>query len=137
MLFAAGQFRRPLDPVAEVAKRQPFQQFFSPAFALDELVIIQKCVEPILPATVPHVPDKWPLFEQLDVFPKEPQIAPGLLDCPRLVLAPHIGSATTEARTAMAQLCADAVIHVLRGHRPPNLVNVMNQDVTLAWNRRS
>jgi glyoxylate reductase len=70
----------------------------------------------------------------LDVYPREPEIAPGLLDCPRLVLAPHIGSATTEARTAMAQLCADAVIAVLRGHRPPNLVN---NDVTSSWNRRS
>jgi glyoxylate reductase len=70
----------------------------------------------------------------LDVYPKEPEICPGLLDCPRLVLAPHIGSATTEARTAMAQLCADAVIAVLRGHRPPNLVN---NDVTSSWNRRS
>ncbi len=69
----------------------------------------------------------------LDVYPKEPEISPGLLDCPRLVLAPHIGSATTEARTAMAQLCADAVIAVLRGHQPPNLVN----NVTPTWNRRS
>jgi glyoxylate reductase len=69
----------------------------------------------------------------LDVYSREPEISPGLLDCPRLVLAPHIGSATTEARTAMAQLCADAVISVLRGHRPPNLVN----NVTPSWNRRS
>jgi glyoxylate reductase len=70
----------------------------------------------------------------LDVYSREPEISPGLLDCPRLVLAPHIGSATTEARTAMAQLCADAVISVLRGHRPPNLVN---NNVTPSWNRRS
>lgn len=69
----------------------------------------------------------------LDVYAREPEISPELLDCPRLVLAPHIGSATTEARTAMAQLCADAVIAVLRGHRPPNLVN----NVTPPWNRRS
>lgn len=59
----------------------------------------------------------------LDVYAREPQINSGLLDCPRLILAPHIGSATISARTAMAQLCADAVISVLRGHRPPNLVN--------------
>ncbi|MBA3393259.1 MAG: D-glycerate dehydrogenase [Deltaproteobacteria bacterium] len=59
----------------------------------------------------------------LDVFASEPRIDPRLLTTPRLVLAPHIGSATTEARTAMAQLCADAVIDVLSGRRPPNLVN--------------
>jgi len=69
----------------------------------------------------------------LDVYAREPAIDPGLLACPRLVLAPHIGSATTEARTAMAQLCADAVISVLRGHRPPNLVN----NVSPSWSRRS
>jgi glyoxylate reductase len=58
----------------------------------------------------------------LDVFVGEPKIDPRLLGCPRLVLAPHIGSATTEARTSMAQLCADAVIAVLSGRRPGNVV---------------
>jgi glyoxylate reductase len=50
-------------------------------------------------------------------------IDPRLHHCPGLVLAPHIGSATTEARTQMAQLCADAVIAVLSKRRPPNLVD--------------
>ncbi len=59
----------------------------------------------------------------LDVFAHEPAIDPALLAAPRVVLAPHLGSATTEARTQMAQLCADAVIAVLSGRRPPNLVN--------------
>jgi glyoxylate reductase len=59
----------------------------------------------------------------LDVFEREPEINPALYDCPRLVLAPHIGSATTETRIAMARLCADAVIEVLAGRRPANLVN--------------
>jgi glyoxylate reductase len=59
----------------------------------------------------------------LDVFEHEPKIDRRFYDCPRLVLAPHIGSATTEARTQMAQLCADAVIDVLAGRRPANLVN--------------
>jgi len=69
----------------------------------------------------------------LDVYGREPEVDPGLLAAPRVVLAPHIGSATTEARTAMAQLCADAVIAALRGHRPPNLVN----NVSPPWIRRS
>jgi lactate dehydrogenase-like 2-hydroxyacid dehydrogenase len=59
----------------------------------------------------------------LDVFEAEPRVNAGLRADPRLVLAPHIGSATTEARTSMAQLCADAVIAVLSGQRPVNLVN--------------
>jgi len=58
----------------------------------------------------------------LDVFVGEPRIDPRLYGCPRLVLAPHIGSATTETRTSMAQLCADAVIAVLSGRRPTNVV---------------
>ena len=58
----------------------------------------------------------------LDVFVGEPRIDPRLQACPRLVLAPHIGSATTKARTSMAQLCADAVIAVLSGRRPTNVV---------------
>jgi glyoxylate reductase len=59
----------------------------------------------------------------LDVFEGEPEIDQRLLAAPRLVLAPHIGSATTEARTSMAQLCADGVLAVLSGERPANLVN--------------
>ena len=59
----------------------------------------------------------------LDVYANEPMIDTRLLSCPRLTLAPHIGSATTETRTAMAQLCADAVIEVLAGRRPTNIVN--------------
>jgi len=59
----------------------------------------------------------------LDVYAHEPAIDPRFASCPRLVLAPHIGSATTEARTQMAQLCADAVIAVLSGRRPAHLVD--------------
>jgi glyoxylate reductase len=73
----------------------------------------------------------------LDVYSREPEIPRGLLDCPRLVLAPHIGSATTETRTAMAQLCANAVIAVLRGHRPPNLVNHDVTSTGSSWTHRS
>lgn len=58
----------------------------------------------------------------LDVYAHEPAIHPRLLASPRAVLAPHLGSATTEARTQMAQLCADAVIAVLTGRRPANVV---------------
>jgi glyoxylate reductase len=58
----------------------------------------------------------------LDVYAHEPQIHPRLLGSPRAVLAPHLVSATTEARTQMAQLCADAVIAVLTGRRPAHVV---------------
>ena len=65
----------------------------------------------------------------LDVYAHEPAIHPRLLASPRAVLAPHLGSATTEARTQMAQLCADAVIAVLTGRRPTNVVEPIPGEV--------
>jgi glyoxylate reductase len=58
----------------------------------------------------------------LDVYETEPAVPAELLDAPRLVLLPHIGSATTAAREAMAQLVAENVIAVLEGRDPPNPV---------------
>ena len=51
----------------------------------------------------------------LDVFEHEPALSPGLAALPNTVLLPHLGSATTEARAAMVQLCADNLIEVLSG----------------------
>lgn len=51
----------------------------------------------------------------LDVFEHEPEVHEGLLDLENVALAPHLGSATVETRTAMAQLAADNVLAVLRG----------------------
>lgn len=59
----------------------------------------------------------------LDVFTDEPAVHPGLLACERVVLAPHLGSATTTARRRMAEICAHAVRAVLDGRRPPTLIN--------------
>ena len=54
----------------------------------------------------------------LDVYEREPAIHPDLLKLDNVLLLPHIGSATTETRTAMADLAADNVVAVLAG-RPP------------------
>jgi glyoxylate reductase len=51
----------------------------------------------------------------LDVYEQEPLVHPGLLDLPNVVLAPHLGSATTQAREAMADLVAENVAAVLGG----------------------
>jgi glyoxylate reductase len=59
----------------------------------------------------------------LDVFEKEPSIHPGLVASRKVVLAPHLGSATLEARGGMARLCAEAVAAVLAGRRPAHPVN--------------
>jgi len=51
----------------------------------------------------------------LDVFENEPQVNAELLKTDRAVLLPHIGSATVETRTAMAELAAENVLAVLGG----------------------
>ncbi|NWK98361.1 D-glycerate dehydrogenase [Sphingobium lactosutens] len=43
----------------------------------------------------------------LDVYEAEPQVHGGLIDLPNVVLLPHLGSATIEARTAMGMKVAD------------------------------
>ncbi len=59
----------------------------------------------------------------LDVYEDEPRVHPGLLDAPNAVLLPHIGSATREARTAMAELAVKNAVEALAGRRPPNAVS--------------
>ncbi|MGN6255169.1 MAG: 2-hydroxyacid dehydrogenase [Solirubrobacterales bacterium] len=54
----------------------------------------------------------------LDVYEREPQVEPGLLELDNVVLAPHLGSATVETRAAMAELAARNAISVLRGEGP-------------------
>jgi glyoxylate reductase len=58
----------------------------------------------------------------LDVFEAEPAVHPDLLACENAVLAPHLGSATVETRTAMAVLAARNVVAVLEGRTPPTAV---------------
>jgi glyoxylate reductase len=58
----------------------------------------------------------------LDVYENEPDVSPRLLEAPRCVLLPHIGSATVPARDGMARAVADNVIAVLEGRDPPSRV---------------
>lgn len=51
----------------------------------------------------------------LDVFEHEPDVHPGLLEHERVVLAPHLGSATVETRTEMARMCSRSVQAALSG----------------------
>ena len=60
----------------------------------------------------------------LDVFEKEPHIHPGLLSLPSAVLLPHIGSATIETRTRMAEMAARNLVAMMKGERPPDCVNL-------------
>jgi len=54
----------------------------------------------------------------LDVFEREPEVHPDLLELENVVLIPHLGSATIETRTAMGVLAAENVVAVLGGSAP-------------------
>jgi glyoxylate reductase len=58
----------------------------------------------------------------LDVYESEPVVPAELLEAPGCVLLPHIGSATTRSRRAMAELAAHNALAALRGGEPPNRV---------------
>lgn len=59
----------------------------------------------------------------LDVFDGEPQINPSLLDSDRLVMLPHLGSATREAREAMGFRVIDNLRDFFEGREPRDRVN--------------
>jgi len=54
----------------------------------------------------------------LDVYRNEPRIDPRFLKLPHTTLLPHIGSATTEARTAMGFIILQALDRWLREGQP-------------------
>jgi len=59
----------------------------------------------------------------LDVFEKEPEVHPGLLELDTAVVIPHLGSATVETRDAMGMLAVENVAAALEDRRPPTLLN--------------
>ena len=59
----------------------------------------------------------------LDVYEREPHVEEGLLKLKNVVLIPHLGSATEETRTRMADIAVENVVLALSGNMPKNLVN--------------
>jgi lactate dehydrogenase-like 2-hydroxyacid dehydrogenase len=58
----------------------------------------------------------------LDVYEAEPRVHPGLLELENVVLLPHLGSATAEARTAMGMKVADNLDAFFQERDPPDRV---------------
>ena len=74
-------------------------------------------------ALVQALRDKTIAAAGLDVFEGEPQLHPGLLTVPNVVLTPHIASATVPTRLAMASLAADNLIGFFKDKRPLTPLN--------------
>jgi len=74
-------------------------------------------------ALVKALKNKWIRGAALDVFEKEPQIEPELLELNNVILTPHIGSASYTTRTKMSVMAAENLVKALYGEIPPNLVN--------------
>jgi len=58
----------------------------------------------------------------LDVFAREPDLDPRLLELPNLVAMPHLGSATVEGRGAAGDRLIANIRFWADGHRPPDQV---------------
>jgi len=59
----------------------------------------------------------------LDVYEREPQLAPGLAELENVVLLPHIGSLTEETRNQMAIVAAKNAVAMAKKKKPRHLVN--------------
>lgn len=100
----------------------------------DELSMMKKSAYLINAARGPLV-DEGALLEALkenkiagaalDVFEFEPRITEGLESLDNVLMTPHIGNATIEARMAMAEVAAENIIDALEGNIPQNLVRAV------------
>jgi lactate dehydrogenase-like 2-hydroxyacid dehydrogenase len=59
----------------------------------------------------------------LDVFECEPELEPGLVELPNVVLTPHVGTSTLDTRIEMGEGCAVNIFAALDGQEPPTCVN--------------
>ncbi|MBI4605639.1 MAG: D-glycerate dehydrogenase [Planctomycetes bacterium] len=67
-------------------------------------------------ALVEHLRENPEFRAGLDVFEREPLLAPGLAELPNAVIVPHVASATVWTRGGMAALAAANVAGVLKGY---------------------
>jgi lactate dehydrogenase-like 2-hydroxyacid dehydrogenase len=61
-------------------------------------------------------------FAALDVFATEPNVAPELLTLPNVIVQPHHGAATSEAREAIGRLVIENIVAKLEGRPLPTPV---------------
>ena len=59
----------------------------------------------------------------IDVYEFEPAVTESLLKLDNIVLSPHLGNASIEARDEMGMMAAKNILAVLNGEEAPNKVN--------------
>ena len=65
----------------------------------------------------------WIAGAGLDVFEREPEVNPVLLQLQNVVVEPHIASASVDTRRDMSMLAARNAVEALEGRRPVTLLN--------------
>jgi glyoxylate reductase len=80
------------------------------------------------PALIKALQEEWIAGAALDVYWREPPVSeptppPELLKLDNVILTPHIGSATYESRRLMSVRTAENIAAMVRGERPPDLLN--------------
>ena len=131
-----GAARVPLD---ELLRRSDFVSIHLPLTADTRHLIGRRELALMKPTAVLVNTSRGPLVDEaalasalsdgtiaaagLDVFEEEPRIHPALLELDNVVLLPHIGSATGETRSRMAEVAANCLVAMLRGECPPQCVN--------------
>lgn len=80
------------------------------------------------PALIDALRDRKIAGAGLDVYWQEPPVgepapSPELFEFPNVILTPHIGSATVEARERMSMAVVDNLRAMIEGRRPPGVVN--------------
>lgn len=71
-------------------------------------------------ALVEHLRAKRIWGAGLDVFEREPALAPGLAELDNVVMTPHLGSAEERWRGLMAQMVQENCLAILDGRDPPH-----------------
>lgn len=79
-------------------------------------------------ALIKALQEEWIAGAGLDVYWDEPPVSepappPELLEMSNVILTSHIGSATHESRRLMSVSCAENVVAMTRGERPPDILN--------------
>lgn len=94
----------------------------------DDAILVNSARGPIIDevALVEHCRTHPDFRVGLDVFEKEPAMAPGLADLDNVVIVPHIASATVWTREGMASLAACNVAALLQGYPLSDGVDVLS-----------